>query len=446
MTVYDISIFGNDPWWIVLIKVIGVVVLLLTWTIFNVWYERRLVAKMQHRLGPIMNPIQLGGLGQALGDGLKLLFKEDFAPGMVDKVLFSIAPLIAGVTAFTAWSVIPLGGEVNMFGVVTRLQVTDSPVAALLILAMSSVAIYGFVLAGWSSQSAYSLLGSLRSSAQMISYEISMGLSFVAVFLYSGTMSTSEIVEQQGLPMFGGNPLGLQQWYWLLLAPSFIVYAISMVGETNRAPFDLPECESELVSGHLTEYTGFRYAIFFLAEYINMATVSAVATTLFLGGYKAIWPFSLLIPDTGYWGLLWFLIKVQLLISVFVWLRGTLPRFRYDQFMGLGWRWLIPISLGWVMVIALLRGLMNHGLLQGTLLWVIIGIVALALVAVVFLGSPEKVEPLAEEDDGTPFDAFAGGYPVPPMPGQRLPELAGVVPGTADQAAPAASDHLGEDE
>ncbi|MFP5417236.1 MAG: NADH-quinone oxidoreductase subunit NuoH [Actinomycetes bacterium] len=440
----DLSIFANDPWWIVLIKVIGVVVLLLTWTIFNVWYERRLVAKMQHRLGPIMNPIQLNGLGQALGDGMKLLFKEDFAPGMVDKVLFTIAPLIAGAAAFTAWSVIPLGGEVNMFGVTTRLQVTDTPVSALLILAVASIAIYGFVLAGWSSQSPYSLLGALRSSAQMISYEISMGLSYVAVFLYAGSMSTSEIVEAQGQPLFGGNPLGLQQWYWLLLLPSFIVYAISMVGETNRAPFDLPECESELVSGHLTEYSGFRYAIFFLAEYINMATVSAVATTLFLGGYKGIWPLSLVIPDTGYWGLLWFFIKVQLLISVFVWLRGTLPRLRYDQFMSLGWKWLIPISLGWVMVIALLRGLTNHGLLQGPLLWIIIGAVVAALIAVLFLGGGEK-EPEPELPEG-PFDAFAGGFPVPPLPGQTLPEMAGVVAGQTDQAAPAASDDRKDEE
>ena len=202
MTPADISIFMNDPWWIVLIKVVGVVVLLLTWTIFNVWYERRLVAKMQHRLGPIMNPIWLGGLGQALGDGLKLMFKEDFAPGMVDRVLFTIAPILAGVCAFGAWSVMPLGGEVNMFGVTTRLQVTDMPVSALLLLAMSSVAVYGFVLAGWSSNSPYSLLGSLRSSAQMISYEISMGLSYVAVFLYAGTMSTSVIFEDMGIALF----------------------------------------------------------------------------------------------------------------------------------------------------------------------------------------------------------------------------------------------------
>ncbi|MFV0405849.1 MAG: NADH-quinone oxidoreductase subunit NuoH [Propioniciclava sp.] len=422
------ALFLGDPWWIVLIKVVGVVILLLTWTIFNVWYERRLVARMQHRIGPNMNPTWLAGLGQALGDGLKLMFKEDFAPGMVDKVLFSIAPLLAGVTAFTAWSVIPLGGEVNMFGHTTRLQVADMPVSALLILAMSSVAIYGFVLAGWSSQSPYSLLGSLRSSAQMISYEISMGLSFVAVFLYAGTMSTSEIVEAQGQPLFANGLLGLEQWYWLLLAPSFVVYVISMVGETNRAPFDLPECESELVSGHLTEYNGFRYAIFFLAEYINMATVSAVCTTLFLGGYKAIWPLALFIPDTGYWGLLWFFIKVQLLISVFVWLRGTLPRFRYDQFMGLGWKWLIPFSLAWVMVIALIRGAMNNGLLNSSTTWVVAGVVGLVLVAIVFL-IPDKAEPEAPSLPEGPFDAFAGGYPVPPMPGQELPELASVVPG-----------------
>ena len=433
MNPLDTSIFFNDPWWIVLIKVVGVVVLLLTWTIVNVWYERRLVGKMQHRLGPIMNgPF---GLGQALADGLKLLFKEDFAPGMVDRFLYTIAPLIVGVCAFTAWSVMPLGGEVTMFGVQTRLQVTDLPVATLVILAMSSVAIYGFVLAGWSSNSPYSLLGALRSSAQMVSYEISMGLSFVAVFLYAGTMSTSDIVDAQagpllGQPVLGG--IGLQNWYWLVLLPSFCVYVISMVGETNRAPFDLPECESELVSGHLTEFTGFRYAVFFLAEYINMATVSAVCTTLFLGGYHAPWPLAL-IPglDAGYWGLLWFVLKVQLVISFFVWLRGTLPRFRYDQLMDLGWKWMIPISLVWIMVIALFKGLRNANLFSP---WVFLGaaaVLALAFVALTFLGGREP-EPAPLVDADKPFDAFAGGYPVPPLPGQTLPELADVVVGQAE--------------
>ncbi len=435
----DISIFGNDPWWIVLIKVVGIVVLLLTWTIVNVWYERRLVAKMQHRLGPIMNgPF---GLGQALADGMKLLVKEDFAPGMVDKVLYTIAPLITGVCAFTAWSVMPLGGTVNMFGVETKLQVTDTPVAVLLILAVAAVSIYGFVLAGWSSNSPYSLLGALRSSAQMISYEISMGLSIVAVVLYSGTMSTSEIVEAQTRPFQPfGLSAGLETWYWAPLLPSFIIYVISMVGETNRAPFDLPECESELVSGHLTEYTGFRYAVFFLAEYINMATVSAVATTLFLGGYHAPWPLSM-IPgiDSGYWGVIWFVVKVQLLISVFVWLRGTLPRFRYDQFMALGWKWMIPASLGWVMLISLFRGMQNHGLLQPATLGIVgLGLGALLLggIAVSYLVESRRRPEVDFEADERPFDAFAGGYPVPPLPGQVLPELADVVVGERADTAP----------
>lgn len=428
MTPVANGIFFNDPWWIVLIKVVGVVLLLLTWTIFNVWFERRLVGKMQHRLGPIMNgPF---GLGQALADGLKLMFKEDFAPGMVDRVLYTIAPLIAGVCAFTAWSVIPLAGEVNMFGVHTRLQVTDLPVGTLVILAMSSVAIYGFVLAGWSSNSPYSLLGALRSSAQMISYEISMGLSFVAVFLWSGSMATSDIVDAQAKPfleqpLFAG--VGLQNWYWLVLFPSFVIYVISMVGETNRAPFDLPECESELVSGHLTEYTGFRYAIYFLAEYINMATVSAVCTTLFLGGYHAPWPITLFgtALDSGYWGFLWFALKVQLLISFFVWLRGTLPRFRYDQFMDLGWKWMIPISLVWITLLSVARGMRRWGM-DPMILIGVLAVVVVGVVAWMFLGGERLIE--EEVEGGEPFDAFAGGYPVPPMPGQTLPELADVVP------------------
>lgn len=417
------GVFFNDPWWIVLIKAILIPIGVLTWQIFNVWFERRVLGKMQMRLGPIMNgPF---GLGQTVGDGLKFLLKEDFAPGMVDRVLFTAAPLIAGTAAFTAWSVIPLAGEVNMFGVQTRLQVADLPVSGLVILAVASVAIYGFVMAGWSSQSPYSLLGALRASAQMISYEISMGMSFVAVFLYAQSMSTGEIVEAQGLPMFAGNFLGLQSWYWLILLPSFLIYVVSMIGETNRAPFDLPECESELVSGHLTEYTGFRYAIFYLAEYINMTTVSAVATTLFLGGYHAIWPLSLVIPETGYWGLLWFVIKVQGLIFVFVWIRASLPRFRYDQFMDLGWKFMIPFSLLWVMAIAVARKLRTSGLLSTELMLIIAGVALLALVAVLLLGGREPEEPAVEPTEH--FDAFAGGYPVPPMPGQVLPELAGVL-------------------
>ena len=414
----------NDPWWLVLIKVVVLFVVLLVWTIFNVWYERRLVGKMQHRLGPIMNgPF---GLGQALADGMKLLIKEDFIPSMVDRALFVIAPIIAGTAAFTAWAVIPFGGEVEIFGVKTYLQLADIPVGVLVLLAVTSVGIYGFVLAGWSSNSPYSLLGGLRSSAQMISYEIAMGLSLVAVFLYSGSMSTHDIVEAQraDFSFFGLHP-GLQTWYWLLLLPSFVIYVIAMVGETNRAPFDLPEAESELVSGYITEYSGFKYAIYFLAEYINMATVSAIATTLFVGGYLPFWPLNL-VPglDNPWLGPIWFAIKVQLFISFFVWLRGTLPRLRYDQFMGLGWKALIPISLGWIALIATFRGLQQAGLMQGPVLFLSIGILVIAVLAIVFVGEKPETPQVAPPEV---FDAFAGGYPVPPQPGQVLPEFTNLV-------------------
>ena len=288
------DLFFQDPWWLILIKVVALFVILLLWTIFNVWYERRLVGKMQHRLGPIMNgPF---GLGQALADGAKLLAKEDFRPKNADKWVFNLAPILTGVAAFTCWTVIPFGGEVEMFGVTTRLQLTDTPVAAFFIMAVASIGIYGIVLAGWAGNSTYSFLGSIRSTAQMISYEISMGLSMVAVFIMAGTMSTSAIVESQRETIQFQIPwtdiqfdLGLSGWYALLLFPSFVIYAISMVGETNRAPFDLPEAEGELVGGFHTEYSSLKFAMFMLAEYVNMTTVSALATTLFLGGWHAPW-------------------------------------------------------------------------------------------------------------------------------------------------------------
>ncbi len=416
------NVFFYDPWWLVLIKVVVLFVVLLVWTIFNVWYERRLVGKMQHRLGPVMHgPF---GLGQAVADGTKALLKEDFRPKNTDKWVFNLAPVLTGVAAFTTWTVLPFGGEVEVFGVTTRLQVTDLPVAVLFVIAIASIGIYGIVLAGWASNSTYSFLGAIRSSAQMISYEVAMGLAIVGVFVLSGSMSTAEIVEAQReaillrIPFTGMefNP-GIPGWYALLLFPSFIIYAITMVGETNRAPFDLPECESELVAGYLTEYSGFRYALYFLAEYINMATVSAVATTLFLGGYLPPWPLNL-IPflNNPWFGPIFFFIKVQLLISVFVWLRGTLPRFRYDQLMDLGWKRLIPISLLWIVMIAVAP--------QYTL-----GLAVLLVAILIALsGTTDKDEDDDDEiDTDAPFDAFAGGYPVPPRPGQVLPELAGVV-------------------
>ena len=439
------NIFFQDPWWLILIKVVALFVVLLVWTIFNVWYERRLVGKMQHRLGPIMNgPF---GLGQALADGAKLLVKEDCRPKNADTWVFNLAPILTAVAAFTTWTVIPFGGEVEMFGVTTRIQVTDLPVATLFILAVASIGIYGIVLAGWAGNSTYSFLGSIRSTAQMISYEIAMGLSMVAVFLQAGSMSTSQIVEAQKQTILFRVPFtettfdpGITGWYAILLFPSFVIYAIAMVGETNRAPFDLPECESELVSGYLTEYSGFRYALYFLAEYINMATVSAVCTTLFLGGYLTPWPLNNIEFLNNPWlGPIWFILKVQLLISVFVWLRGTLPRLRYDQFMDLGWKVLIEVSLVWIIVVALVantefrNATIGLALLFGIVLYWIWG-----------ANRPQSTEPEIPSSPNEVYDAFAGGYPVPPMPGQQLPELVGVVAGAraAEETDPVVVDEV----
>jgi NADH-quinone oxidoreductase subunit H len=283
----------------------------------------------------------------------------------VDKLLFWIAPAISLIPAFVSFSIIPFGPEVSIFGVRTPLQLADLPVAVLLVLAMSSIGVYGLVLAGWASASPYSLLGGLRSSAQVISYEIAMGLSFVAVFLYSGTLSTSGIVNAQAHGHafhIAGVTLHYPSWFAVLLFPSFVIYLITMVGETNRLPFDLPEGEGELVGGFHTEYSSLKFALFYLAEYINMVTVSALATTLFLGGWRAPWPLSVWAgANSGWWPLLWFLAKVLILLFFFVWLRGTLPRIRYDQLMALGWKVLIPVSLAWILVTATIRVWRQHG-------------------------------------------------------------------------------------
>src|SRR5689334_4610924 len=324
----DLSAFGRDPWWLVLVKAVLIFVVLVLLTLFNIWWERRVVARMQHRIGPNVNgPF---GLLQSLADGVKLALKEDIIPKAADKAIFIIAPVIAVIPAFITFSVIPFGPvvEVPFTERYTPLQLTDMPVAVLFVMAVASIGIYGIVLGGWSSGSTYSLLGGLRSSAQMISYEVAMGLALVAVFLYAGSMSTSQIVDAQN-----------DVWYAFILLPSFVIYLISMVGETNRAPFDLPEAEGELVGGFHTEYSSLKFALFFLAEYINMATVSALATTLFLGGWRPPWPISIWDGAShGYWPFLWFLTKVLLFIFVFIWLRGTLPRLRYDQFMKFGWK------------------------------------------------------------------------------------------------------------
>jgi NADH-quinone oxidoreductase subunit H len=432
--------FGRDPWWLVLVKALLIFVVLVLLTLFNIWWERRVVARMQHRIGPNVNgPF---GLLQSLADGVKLALKEDIIPKAADKVVFLLAPVLSVIPAFVAFSVIPFGPEVRVpfTDITTPLQLTDMPVAVLFILAVASIGIYGIVLGGWSSGSTYSLLGGLRSSAQMISYEVAMGLCLVAVFIYAGSMSTSEIVSAQE-----------RIWFGLILLPSFVIFVISMVGETNRAPFDLPEAEGELVGGFHTEYSSLKFALFFLAEYINMVTVSAVVTTLFLGGWMAPWPLGGPIwegANEGYWPFLWFLGKVMFFIFIFIWLRGTLPRMRYDQFMDFGWKRLIPIALGWVVAVGVVRVMTLEGNVDRRYLFAAAGIVAV-LIAVLFFfggeqdrlaeGEPERGRGRAPETDrtgaGEPFDAFAGGYPVPPMPGQGAAEPATVGSATSSTTA-----------
>jgi NADH-quinone oxidoreductase subunit H len=441
----DLAVFFNDPWWVVLLKALFAFVVLLVLTLFTIWYERRVVAFMQQRQGPNMNgPF---GLLQSLADGMKLMFKEDFTPTAADKVVFMLAPFVVAIPAITAFAVIPMAGIVRVpfTEITTPLQVTDLPVSVLFIVAVASIGVYGIVLAGWSSGSTYSLLGALRSSAQVISYEVAMGLALVAVFLYAGSLSTSEIVAKQAEP---ATVFGVPVWFAVQLLPSFIIYVISMVGETNRAPFDLPEAEGELVGGFHTEYSSMRFAMFFMAEYMNMITVSALAVTLFLGGFYAPFPFNLLPgADTGYWGLLWFLVKVLIMLFIFVWLRGTLPRLRYDQFMRFGWRWLIPISLVWTLMIAILRMGQQQGWFSGRGFWFGAAAVFAVLVGLAFFGGGKEEPTVEAEAPAGEFDAFAGGYPVPPMGDQVLPEFAQVLSGEEDLSSDrSAQTHATEEE
>ncbi|MFD9736066.1 NADH-quinone oxidoreductase subunit NuoH [Umezawaea sp. NPDC059074] len=405
------ELLADDPIWIILIKVVGIFAFLVVMTLFMINWERKVVARMQQRPGP--NRVGPNGWLQSLADGLKLAFKEDIRPVLADKWVFFLAPVISCIPAFVAFSVIPIAGEVSLFGERTSLQLVDLPVGVLVVLACSSIGVYGIVLSGWASGSPYPLLGALRSAAQVISYEIAMGLSIVGVVMFSHSMSTSDIVQAQS-----------NLWFVVLLFPSFAIYVISMVGETNRAPFDLPEAESELVGGFHTEYSSLKFALFFLAEYVNMVTVSALATTLFLGGYKAPWGGDFM--NTGWWGLLWFVAKTLFFLFIFIWLRGTLPRMRYDQFMRLGWKVLVPISLVWIVAVALVRALNNSGGFSRNQFLTIFGVVLGVLVLLSLLLPDRKV---AEDPNAVPITG--GGYPVPPLdlevpkaPTRRTPVVA----------------------
>jgi len=430
--------FSQDNGWVVLGKALVIFVFLVVTTLIMVWAERRVVARMQSRPGP--NRVGPFGLLQSLADGVKLALKEDIIPTAADKVVFVIAPIISALTCFIAFAVIPFGpsARIPFTNITTPLQLTDLNVAVLYVLAVAAVGVYGIVLAGWSSGSTYPLLGALRSSAQVISYEIAMGLALISVFLYSGSMSTSSIVDAQArgakITLWGvGWDVQMPSWNAIVVAPAFIIYCIAMVGETNRAPFDLPEAEGELVGGFHTEYSSLKFALFFLAEYVNMVTVSAIATTLFLGGWRAPWPLSAIgdgVLNTGWWPVLWFLGKLWAFLFVFIWLRGTLPRLRYDQFMRFGWKILIPGALIWVVVASVMRVVRTSGDLGTAQRWGMAGGIAVVLAALLAAYDSNQrreaaLEAARHEVAPKTLDPFAGGYPVPPMPGQTLVRSAG---------------------
>jgi len=315
-----------------------------------VWVERRLAAALQQRLGPIRVGWQ--GLLQPFADVIKLMFKEELRPKAADWLLFALAPIISAACAFSAFAVVPFGAETTFFGLLKeplKLQVADVNVAVLVIFAIASMSVYGIVLAGWASNSKYSLLGGLRSSAQMISYELSYGMALASVLLLGNSLSLTDIVNAQAGSWFGFIP----KWFVFLQPLGFLIYMTAGIAETNRAPFDFPEAEQELVAGYHTEYSSMSFAMFFLAEYVNMVTVSAVATDLFLGGWHG--PF---LPESLGW--IWFLLKVGALLFFYVWMRWTLPRYRYDQLMRFGWKILLPLSVVNLLVTA--AGVLYFGL------------------------------------------------------------------------------------
>jgi NADH-quinone oxidoreductase subunit H len=347
---------GLEELVIVLVKAAVVFGVMLLAVILMIWFERKVISDLQNRVGPnLAGPF---GIFQTVADGIKLIFKEDLIPNRADRWVFALAPFLSLVPAFVAFGIVPLGGDfqerggvVSWFGRDTYLQLADPPVGILVLLAMSSIAVYGMMLAGWSSGSKYPLLGSVRASAQAISYEAALGLSLVSVIIVSGSLSTHDIVlSQAGEGFFGFVP----NWNLLLtgIVP-FVIFLIAATAELNRAPFDLVEAEQELVGGFHTEYSSIRFGHFFLAEYMNLITMSAIMATLFLGGPAGpIFGPSFLHPVLP---VVWFFLKVMLFLFAAVWARATVPRFRYDQLMSLGWKALIPLSLGWLLLLATIR-------------------------------------------------------------------------------------------
>lgn len=371
---------------VVLVKTLVAFAVLMVSVLFMVWFERKVVSDMQSRIGP--NRAGPWGMLQTLADGIKLFFKEDLLPDRADRRIFRLAPYLSLVPAFLAFAVVPVGGEVTIAGHTTRLQLADPPMGILFLLAVSSVAVYGVMLAGWASGSKYPLLGSVRASAQMLSYEAALGLSVATVVLVTGSLLTSDIVaDQSGGSIFDWN------FFRLGFLP-FVIFSIAATAELNRPPFDLVEAEQELVGGFNTEYSSLRFALFFLAEFMGTVTWSAVIVTLFLGGPAGP------APEGGFLGAVvpvaWFVGKVLVFLFTYVWLRATLPRFRYDQLMDLGWKRLIPLSLFWLLVVAAItvdRAYVVVGLVAGAVL-------AVAMVRALTLGrerGERGVPTLAEE-------------------------------------------------
>nr|WP_241658617.1 NADH-quinone oxidoreductase subunit NuoH [Arcanobacterium bovis] len=409
--------FSQDTWWIWVIKAVFIVVFLIFSVIFALWFERRLIARMQNRLGP--NTVGPFGLLQSFPDAIKLLFKEDFFLKGADKVVYFIAPAVSALCAFTLMAVIPMGPSVSMFGHVTPLQLADSPVAMLFVLAVAALGEYGLVLGGWSAKSTLPLYGSVRSATQMISYELAQGLSLVTIFVVNQTMATSGIISsQQSL------------WNIFILAPAFLVYFVTMFGEANRLPFDLPEAEGEIVAGPHVEYSSMKFGWYYLSEYINMLNLSMLATTLFFGGWRAgplvTWIYSLWggDPNVGWIPMLWFIFKVWVFMAVFVWVRGTALRFRYDQFMKLGWKGLIPSALIWLSIVMIVIGVNMVYPINVTNVLVILS-TGFALIMLIWALGDDSVKPTQAEliaaREREDFDGFENGYPVPPLPGQHLP-------------------------
>lgn len=388
----------TTPLWVTLVQTLAVFTYFLLFTAMLIWAERRVVGRMQSRIGP--NRIGPGGALQTLVDGLKMFFKEDFTPAMVKNPVFTLAPIIAVVAGFLTIAVIPISGPVTLFGETFTLVVADLHVGVLWILALSSLHVYGVFLAGWSSNSPYPLMGGVRASAQMISYEIAQGLAVASVFVYAGTFRVSEIIAQQS----GAGPVnGVPGWFVLPLFPAFIVFVVGMVAEAGRPPFDMAEAEGELVGGFHTEYSGIRFGMFMLAEFMAVVVMSAIVVTLFLGG-PAGPTFGL--PDSVAWlmSLFWFTAKTAGFVFFFILLRGALPRTRYHRLMDLGWKVLIPIALVWVMITAAWV-LINEGggIPANVRLWLAV-IAGVLLVWVFFTGSKNS-EDTSGDDSATATDA-----------------------------------------